>query len=110
MRQSKKQDAVSIGRRKDYFIMEERIKLLAGHEQLSEHVGDFFPAICEADHDKAAKACEHYTELWNLLVEPVQFQQTKDLSPMDMRKRGHVMYERMYLKSNVNAAISHGAE
>jgi hypothetical protein len=86
-RQSKKQDSVSIGQRKESFIGEECIKLLAGHERLLEHVRASFPAVCEADHDKAAKALELYVDLWKLLVEPIQFPQTKELPPLVMRKK-----------------------
>jgi hypothetical protein len=54
---------VSIGQKKESFIGEESIKLLAGHEQLLEHVRASFPTVCEADHDKPAKAWELYVDL-----------------------------------------------
>jgi hypothetical protein len=60
--------------------------LLVGHERLLEHVRASFPTVCEADHDKAAKAWGPYVDLRNLLVEPIQFPQTKELPPMVMRK------------------------
>jgi hypothetical protein len=85
-RQSKKQDFVSIGERKESFIGDECIKLLACHDRLLEHVRAS-PTVCQADHDKAAKAWELYVDLWKLLVEPIQFPQTKELPPLLTRQK-----------------------
>jgi hypothetical protein len=74
------------GRSKESFIGEECRKLLACHKVIVGGRAGFFHGVCEGDDDKVAQVWELHVDLWKLLVEPIQFPQTKELRPMVMRK------------------------
>eukprot|EP00873_Tetraselmis_striata_P019008 jgi/Tetstr1/439272/TSEL_027714.t1 len=70
-RQNRKQDAVSIGQKKESFIGAECVKLIAQYDKALEHVRETYPTVSASDDVKAQTAWEIWKQLWELLLEPV---------------------------------------
>lgn len=86
-RQTKKQDSVAIGQKKESFIGEECVKLVGNYEHLLEHIKKTYKTVSQADEDKAQAAWELWRRLWTLLLKPVEHVEegTTSLPPMHLR-------------------------
>jgi hypothetical protein len=105
-RQSKKQDSVSIGRRKESFIGEEWNKLLLSHEQLLDYMTGKYK-LNNAYVAMAKMAWRSYQHVWDLMLTPIQTLATKDVPHLSDRKRRSSLVKALaeaFVKAFTNAA------
>eukprot|EP00873_Tetraselmis_striata_P023177 jgi/Tetstr1/443441/TSEL_031452.t1 len=93
-RQNKKQDAVSIGQKKEFFIGAKCVKLIAQYDKALEHFRETCPTVSASDDVKAQTAWEICKHLWELLLEPVDPARapgTAQLPPLHCGRLAHSM-------------------
>eukprot|EP00873_Tetraselmis_striata_P002488 jgi/Tetstr1/422752/TSEL_013549.t1 len=109
-RKNKKQDAVSIGQKKEPFIGAECMKLIAKYDKALEHVRETNPTVSASDDVKAQTAREICKQLWELLlapVDPTRAPGTAQLPPLHLHaaRVQHVKQEaEKFVQAFVNAA------
>eukprot|EP00873_Tetraselmis_striata_P011366 jgi/Tetstr1/431630/TSEL_021160.t1 len=109
-RQNKKQDAVSIGQKKESFIGAKCVKLIAQYDKALEHVKETYPTVSASDDVKAHTAWEIWKQPWELLLEPVDPARapgTAQLPPQHLREARAQQVKQVaqkFVQAFVNAA------